>query len=94
MIKETTLKNCPFCDGKPKLSLEDGAYYCKDCGCMPYVNEFQTPDEAWNQRVEPFPQWLREKIEDKKIEWAIPGIGAWYFRNALDWVLSMKRDES
>lgn len=97
------LKLCPFCNGSAKFSGEDGAYYCQDCGCMPFVDpSIHDPVDTWNSRAEPIgnseelPEWLWAKIQVRIMirnqEVMSPVEHA--LNDELKWVLSLKKDNS
>lgn len=56
---------CPFCDGEARLSLEDDAYYCEDCGAMPYVEKGCEPADVWNTRPRTIPTWLKTYLNEE-----------------------------
>jgi len=64
MTDQPELLPCPFCKGKAQLSLDDDAYYCEDCGAMPYVEKGCDPVDVWNTRPRTIPAWLKEQIKN------------------------------
>ena len=72
------LKPCPFCGGKATISLDDGAYYCVDCGCMPYVDDGVEPIAAWNRReADEMPEWAIKEIQQMRHFVASSRFGDW-----------------
>lgn len=62
-MTEDKLLECPFCGSNDVYRIRgDPVQRCRECGASgPWRKEY-----GWNSRV--FPAWLREKIEQLKID--------------------------
>jgi Lar family restriction alleviation protein len=100
MTEELKPLPCPFCGGKGNLAEYDHHLkhhiYCDFCGAET-PSGYSTPEKAitvWNRRVKPeeLPEWLIDELINGLVLAKDDKTEGW--NDALEWVLSLKKEDS